>query len=69
MWYTFFGGIVTIVTGLVVSGLTGGLNNRVDRSLLVFDLTACFNNEPKQEKDCDDYSLGGVSDFDLKEPF
>jgi sodium-coupled monocarboxylate transporter 8/12 len=47
MWYTTCGALVTISSGLVVSVLTGGFRNQVDRSLLVFDLTACFNRAPQ----------------------
>jgi Na+/proline symporter len=71
MWYTAFGSIVTIVSGLIVSALTGGLKNRVDRSLLIFDLTACFNHEPNQKKhlESEEYNMETVVDFDLKQSF
>jgi Na+/proline symporter len=39
MWYAGFGAVVTILSGLLVSLLTGGLRNKVDKSMIIFDLS------------------------------
>jgi sodium-coupled monocarboxylate transporter 8/12 len=44
-FYTAFGAIVTVVAGLLISVFTGGLHNRVDESLLIFDLTWFLNRK------------------------
>jgi hypothetical protein len=84
MWYTTFGAFVTVITGLIMSILTCGLTNQVDRSLLVFDLTWCFNRDvPKQQRShnhqlqqlsskpikIEEDSSSMVVDFELKERF
>ena len=47
MWYTTFGVLITIISGFSISLLSGGLWNKVDRSLVLFDLSI---NRPFQKK-------------------
>ena len=42
MWYTAFGTLITIISGLLVSICTGGLRNRVESKLMVYDLSRFF---------------------------
>jgi hypothetical protein len=76
MWYTAFGALVTVVTGLIMSVLTCGFRNKVDRSLLLFDLTGCSNEgvsrlqeQPLKLLKNEDDVASMVVDFDLKERF
>ena len=39
MWYTLFGALVTIISGLFISAVTGGLRNKVDKSLVICDFS------------------------------
>jgi Na+/proline symporter len=39
MWYTTFGSFVTIFTSLLISILSGGLRNDVNKKFIVFDLS------------------------------
>lgn len=42
-YYTLFGACIVIIVGVFVSIVTGGFRNKIDTSLLVFDLTPFCN--------------------------
>ncbi len=46
-WYTSFGAILTIVFGLIISIITGGLRDKVDESLIIYDFSKWFKTKPK----------------------
>ena len=50
LWYTTIGILVTMISGLIVSVATGGLRNKVDRSLLIYDICSCFKFKSMSRK-------------------
>lgn len=45
MWYTTFGTLTTVLFGVIISVLTGGLklNNRIEKSFMLFDVFWFYN--------------------------
>ena len=49
MWYTTFGVLVTVICGVLISLLTGGLKKRADKSLIFIDLMGvCLKKQMKE---------------------
>lgn len=45
MWYTAYGALITFISGLVISLLSGGLGRKVNKPTLIYDVAKFFNKK------------------------